>query len=386
MHDDPWAIAKAFVEYVRSTYPDDVALVAAYGSHVSGTPHDRSDLDLYFVPVTDRGTDASLRFILNGIGYDFWPLGWERLERIVRLDELAMIAALVDSMVLYTRARPDSLRFAALQARMRDQLHSGDLPVRLHRFDQVLKSVTAQLGNLLGPDHAASPSTSLMESNALVAELVAGLAFLNGQYLPRSWVQFLPQVKTFRYQPDGLAACLARYLQADSASEIRETCRELVEMCWRFREFFRTPVPGGYPDHFTGFYEEIKSSFNKVLYACETGDDALARVVAARLQREIAWHLARVEEHFVAGDATPVSYIRAAYDRAELPDITAIALDGDLSRLAAATRELDERFSALLSDQGVEFTRFASLDELQHYLQPEDSDSEDSPELPESDR
>ncbi|TVR71861.1 MAG: hypothetical protein EA415_10895 [Sphaerobacteraceae bacterium] len=381
---EPWAIANTFVEHVRTSYPEDVALVVAYGSHVSGTPHDRSDLDIYFVPATERGREASLQFILDGIGYDFWPLGWERLEGIVRLNELPMIAAVVDALILYSRAKPDTMRFAALQARMRDQLHSSDLPVKLHRFDQILESATGHLGNLLGADATSTPSTSLMEANALVAEIVAGLALLNGEYLPRNWVQCRPQIRQFRLQPDGLPDFLDRFLKASSDEEIRESCRDLVEACWQFRKLFRARIPGDYPEHFAGFYEEIKSSINKVLHACDVGDHSLARAVSARLQHEIAWQLARVEESSVPGEMTPVSHFRTAYDRAGLPDITAIAIDGDLPRLSAAAGELDERFQTLLSNEGVEFTSFDSLDALHRHLNIEAHASGDTESAPES--
>lgn len=58
-------IAELFIEKISRDYPDDISLVAVMGSYIYNDTHDKSDLDLYFVPKTDRGYNLGFTFILN---------------------------------------------------------------------------------------------------------------------------------------------------------------------------------------------------------------------------------------------------------------------------------------------------------------------------------
>ena len=74
-------------ETVRSHYAGKVALVCLYGSHINGTANERSDVDCYFVPKTQEGNLLARTFLLGGVGYDLFPMPWQRLEAIARLEQ-----------------------------------------------------------------------------------------------------------------------------------------------------------------------------------------------------------------------------------------------------------------------------------------------------------
>jgi len=44
-------IADLFVEKIKKDFPDDVSVAAYYGSYAQNTENEKSDLDIFFIPV-----------------------------------------------------------------------------------------------------------------------------------------------------------------------------------------------------------------------------------------------------------------------------------------------------------------------------------------------
>lgn len=51
---------------------DDVDLLLLYGSYLTGDAGPRSDVDLCFVPATERGWQVAETFIYQRVGYDLF--------------------------------------------------------------------------------------------------------------------------------------------------------------------------------------------------------------------------------------------------------------------------------------------------------------------------
>ena len=101
-------------ERAAGPFAGDLSLVAAYGSHFNGTETEYSDVDCYFIPKTDRGWEFAADFLLAGVGYDVFPLSWERARGIAQLKE-PLVPLVGDAVVLYAGSPEDASRFQALQ-------------------------------------------------------------------------------------------------------------------------------------------------------------------------------------------------------------------------------------------------------------------------------
>ena len=75
------------VEKIEASYSEDISLLICYGSYITDEYGGMSDIDFFFVPKTNRGYEFGRQFILNNIGYDLWPVSWERLKRLSNLEE-----------------------------------------------------------------------------------------------------------------------------------------------------------------------------------------------------------------------------------------------------------------------------------------------------------
>lgn len=85
---------------VKTEYADDISLVLLYGSYINGTANNKSDVDCYYIPKTERG-------------YDLFPISWERITGISDLQE-SLLPLVGDVQVIYCGNSCDLERFKAI--------------------------------------------------------------------------------------------------------------------------------------------------------------------------------------------------------------------------------------------------------------------------------
>ena len=108
---------KEFLNYaknkVKTEYADDISLVLIYGSYINGTANSKSDVDCYYIPKTERGYRLGVGFIIDGVGYDVFPISWERVERIADLEE-SLSPLVGDAEIVYCNSESDEKQFVVL--------------------------------------------------------------------------------------------------------------------------------------------------------------------------------------------------------------------------------------------------------------------------------
>ena len=110
-------IIDAILEKVKADYKDDVAILAVYGSYVMGTADARSDIDFFYVPKTDRALELTYQFIIDGIGYDLFPIRWDRILKIAAFDQ-PLAAVVTESKVIYAATDEDLERYESYRNNM----------------------------------------------------------------------------------------------------------------------------------------------------------------------------------------------------------------------------------------------------------------------------
>lgn len=71
-----------------------------YGSFVTKCDKPYSDLDFFIIPKTAEGYAMSSQFILDGIGYDFWPVSREFAERLAGFTH-PFVSLIADGLLVY---------------------------------------------------------------------------------------------------------------------------------------------------------------------------------------------------------------------------------------------------------------------------------------------
>ena len=115
----PIYAAELLINKITKDYKDDIAVVVIMGSTLYGDTHSRSDLDLFFVPKTERGNNLGFTFILDSIGYDFWSISWDRLERIANHDE-RITSIITEGKMIYCASDADETHYNEIKKKALD--------------------------------------------------------------------------------------------------------------------------------------------------------------------------------------------------------------------------------------------------------------------------
>jgi hypothetical protein len=90
---------------------------------VTGEYGGMSDIDFFFVPKSNRGYELGHQFILNDIGYDLWPVSWERLNKISNLEDQPA-SILMDGEVLFASSEDDLRKLEGLKDNFTQNLNN----------------------------------------------------------------------------------------------------------------------------------------------------------------------------------------------------------------------------------------------------------------------
>lgn len=277
---------------VKTEYADDISLVLLYGSYVNGTAGCKSDVDCYFIPKTERGYHLAVTFILEGVGYDLFPVSWERAERIADLQE-SLLPLIGDVHILYCNCPEDAQRFAALQERLKRNL-ADDACVR-----KTAAGKCGEAGRLLALLNQEHKTSELWKTvGTLIMTLADAVAINRHDYYHRGLKkQFEDLRNNFPGVPRKIPEGYRNVVEADSIGEAieyaqtlyQDVCDYLGIPCSAQKATETEAFPEGRMNAawLAGLYEEICSTFNKIYVCCETGNHILAFLSAVCLQREL---------------------------------------------------------------------------------------------------
>lgn len=320
-------------ERAAGAFAGELSLVVSYGSHWNGTAGPLSDVDCYFVPKTERGQEFGGQFILQGVGYDIFPLSWERLGNIARLEE--SLAPLVgDAQVLYYGDEGDLTRFRALERELwqclQDSAYCREMAEK--RFFRA--------GEEWGRLKTGDLCSRRLAAGLLLMDAAEAVAFANGTYFHRGLKGQFADLQAMAQTPEGFLTLYQQVIQAGDAQTMEKTCGELLAALgnWLGQE---RPAPAptqqamepGQRKDAAGlgpWYEELSSTFQKLRSCRERGDWVLAFLSTVCLQREL---------EDIAGEyAVPRHQVLGAYQWDDLDPLVQAA-DRAEAELTAAIRQ-----------------------------------------------
>lgn len=334
----------AIVEKIETTYAEDISLFICYGSYVTGSYGAMSDIDFYFVPKTKRGYELGQQFILDEIGYDLWPVSWERLAKISDLEE-QIASILMDGEVLFASSEEDLLKLEDLRKRLQQNLN---------------EEATARKMSLKYLDNAKSMyfdmqtgegSRLLVEAIRIAETLLFALAILNGTYTRKGLKKIEEEFHGFSTKPDGFLAAYRKLIRTNRKAEVQHLVHELIvatEETWNTR--FEEHPESADPADLAGFYEEFKSTYNKLLLACEEKNHENAYYAAFMIDRETT--------SFLASFTGPGIF----------PDMLEEVLKNDYETLRTKCMAHEQKLLALLQEHRVRIKIYRDMDEFRKYF------------------
>jgi len=259
-----------------------VDLICLYGSYVTGTANDYSDLDFYYIPRKDPFWDPMESFIYQDIGYDFWPIPWNQVEALADFAE-SRVSLVGDALVVYARNEEVRARFTQLQDKIKGYLSQPDNGHLLWRLEGVLikaKALAWEVSHT--PDDWALLQPVILE---LFDSLLVVLGYYNQSYVHKGGSQFLKELDRFSQVPKGFEALYKELFTQENP----QRGKAIADAAFTSVLDMVAPKGGGSfdPEGLKGFYEELKSTYNKVLHAIETQDEIKAIYSCASIDKEV---------------------------------------------------------------------------------------------------
>lgn len=363
---DLFKMADIFIDKIKKDYAEDVAIAAYYGSYAQGTQNSKSDLDIFFIPSTDRGGELGDCFILDDIGIDLFPISWTRAEGIASFNE-SIVSVLADCNILYYRSEEDLDRFNSLRENIKSLCSPEKKSVMINKAIEKFNKCFVSLYNI----ERLSDITSIrVEAFNIVTTVFETLSLLNQTYFKKGWGNNLSRILSFKIKPNNIGELVKSIITEVNNERIIENCTTLIDEMRNIIVQEQKLVVKKHPfkDAFTGYYEEMKSTFNKIITACDSNDYETAFYSSVALQNEIASFLARVEEGISYSRLNTFNQFRKVYDKYNLTDLLANYQYDNLSILKQAVVDLEVKFVEILKSNDLEIKEFSTLDEYENYV------------------
>ncbi|WP_339845395.1 nucleotidyltransferase domain-containing protein [Paenibacillus sp. FSL W7-1088] len=364
---DVFAVSDIIVKHIKTHYPQDVAIVGYYGSYLQGRATERSDLDFFFIPATARGREVECQFMIEGISFDFWPIGWGRAERMATSEEWNT-TIIADCELLYVRSDDDLARFMELRetiSKMGSKSNASDM---ISKAESVLKECFISIAKMRLSKNTKDLSYCRTHAQKIAGNIFMSLGFLNQIYYKRSWGHYREQVRNLPIKPDQLDPYLDTMMFSLSPDEIVSACENLtadtlglISERQNSQEETRS-----YKEQLRGYYEEEKGMMNKLLTACEKGHYETAFFVAIGLQDGLSRILYAAEKGRWPG-MMDLGEHREFYVNYGYPDLVALLNPNDFEPLRLAVLQLIDQLENHLKREGVSINQFDSVAEFESF-------------------
>lgn len=343
------SVVEWIVNKVKTEYADDISLVLIYGSYINGTANSKSDVDCYYIPKTERGYRLGVGFIIDGVGYDVFPISWERVERIADLEE-SLSPLVGDAEIVYCNSESDEKQFYAIQTRLKSNL-LNDGYVR-----KIATKRCEQAGKLFSIMTQKSNASEIRKiAGHIIMTLADAVAVYNHEYyhfgLKKQFENLqnnfpnLPRTIVDGYENVVKAADI-HDVEKNAIQMFSDVCKYLNIECTTQEVLEEEKKKTSRMDAacLAGLYEEISSTFNKIYVCCESGNYILAFLSAVCLQREL-------DE---AQEAGCPRY-----------DLLSDFYYGELESLSARTQYIEKDFVKVITENGGNIKKYDSFEQFE---------------------
>lgn len=328
-----WAIEK-----IKKEYKEDVCLLI-------GHEHWRIDPDAgdvafnFFIPCTERGYDLAETFIIDGIGYDLFPMSWERVEGLADVKE-CLTTCLANGVILYAKSEEDKQRFLELQKRLANNLNNPK-----YAYSKALDKINSAMDIYKNIVFSDSLCEVRKASGFLAGFLAEAIATYNGTYFSRGPIDQIEYLKDMDEIPDNFVQLYSSIIKAITIEESKSLCYEIIKVT---RDFLATKSESSahveYSSNYkelADWYQELIYTFRRIDYYTGKNDVFNSFVWAISMQRECDY----LEDTFGMNKMNLVSTFNA----------------DDLSILAKRAKQIEEYIVSVIHQNGVKISEYKDL-------------------------
>lgn len=272
-----WAIKK-----VDSEYSNDVCLLLEHK-----TLKLQKDMDTmafsFYIPASNRANALARTFIIDNIGYDLFPMSWERIERMADVKEYNT-TCLADAVIIWAGSEEHKQRFLSLQARLQANLQN---PQYMHkRAEKWLDTVKEIYQDTLFEEK----TYKIRENAGYIVDLLAiAVAFVNQRYFVHGQTNQIKELSSMKKVPENFIKLYQDIIFEASPDVQKRLCHEIIKITKEFLdEQGKTAVKNSPPDfsELAAWYQELCYTWRRVYHWCDEGDPVNAYIWCCNLQNE----------------------------------------------------------------------------------------------------
>jgi hypothetical protein len=221
----------------------------------------------FFVPANEYGNQMAKTFVIEDMGYDLYPISWERLNDIVALEEPRMIFAFMKGEMLYAKSEEETRRFADLKKKLAENLKDKKLV-----YSKALESLNTAMEIYQTMMFESDLCAVRKAAGGISCYLVSALAMLNGKYLSKGYEKLLLEINEFDALPKDFSNAYTDLIYGENIESIRKYAHRLIELTRDFFVGFKVEETSVRDEELVDYYDlaewyyEARYTFRKIEY------------------------------------------------------------------------------------------------------------------------
>ncbi|HEX9896252.1 MAG TPA: hypothetical protein VGA85_01140 [Dehalococcoidales bacterium] len=331
-----WAINR-----IKTEYKDEVRLLIGADAYRLEKDVGKVVSSFYF-PASQKANGMAKTFIIDGIGYDLFPMSWERMERIAELDE-DNVPCLLDAKILYSSGEEDKKHFLELQSRLRDNLHNPQYTLKkaLEKLNIVMEIYqTMMFEETLYKVRKAA--------GYIVNFLSSAIAYTNQTYFKNAYVNQISDLSAMKSIPRDFVRLYEAIVKASSSEELKKLCYDMI---YNTRQYLSSKKGKGKKGKFNqnfkdlaGWYHELSYAWREVYHWCDQDKAARAFMRGCYLQSEL-------------------DIVREEFGLSEMDLMGAFNAD-DMKAYRKRAETLEKQIVSIIKEHGVTLDAYDTIDEF----------------------
>lgn len=331
-----WTINKIEMEY-----KNEICLLVGHNTLKLEKDADESSLS-FFIPASENAYGLAKTFIIDGIGYDLFPMSWERIEGLADLNEYNT-SCLGDAKILYYRNDEDKKRFLELQTKLQDNLKSPK-----YMLNKALEKLNVAM-EIYQTMIFEETIYKVRKASGYIADFLSiAVANANLTYFKNGQTNQIPDLLAMESIPNDFVSHYESIVKAGSINELKKLCYEMI---YNTRQFLSAKKGksenGSYNRNFkelANWYQELCYTWRRVYHWCDEKDVIRAFMWGCSLQYE----LDVVKEEFGLNELDLLGSFNA----------------DDMCAYRKQAEALEKQIVSVIEDHGVKLDAYASVEDF----------------------
>ena len=168
--------------------------------------------------------------MIDGVGYDWYPRGWGRIESLANLEDYNT-CCLGESVILYARSEEDRKKFEGYREKLFENLKNSGFV-----FGKALEKLKVAMEIYQTMMFSEEIGDVRMSAGFIADYLAVAVANMNGTYFKYSQVNQLEELEGLKEVPNLFVEYYRSIIRADSIDELKKLCHLLVLTTRKFLE------------------------------------------------------------------------------------------------------------------------------------------------------